>query len=324
MKRLAVLASLGCLLATAPAQAQSYPSRTITMVVTAAAGGVTDTVARALAQHLSQTWGQQVVIENRGGAAHSQAMAAVARSSPDGYTLMVGEAGGFVINPAIYPKGKLEYDEKKDFIPITGLVRINQAVLARKDLPVANAKELIELAKKKPGTITYATAGIGSAPHMNIALFESMSGVKFLPVHYRGAAPALNDVIGGHVDLMTVSISLALPPYQAGKIKILGIGSEKRVPGLADMPTVGETGLPGFTSTTWFGLFAPAGTPHDIVMKLNAEAAKLFNDSEFKKKFLDPQFFEPLVTSPEQFQKFIDGEIAKWGKVVKAANIKIE
>jgi tripartite-type tricarboxylate transporter receptor subunit TctC len=324
MSRLAVLASLGCLLATAPAQAQSYPSRTITMVVTAAAGGVTDTVARALAQHLSQAWGQQVVIENRGGAAHSQAMAAVARSSPDGYTLMVGEAGGFVINPAIYPKGKLDYDEKKDFIPITGLVRINQALLARKDLPASNAKELIELAKKKPGAITYATAGIGSAPHMNIALFESMSGVKFLPVHYRGAAPALNDVIGGHVDLMTVSISLALPPYQAGKIKILGIGSEKRVPGLTDMPTVAGTGLPGFTSTTWFGLFAPAGTPHDIVMKLNAEAAKLFGDPEFKKKFLDPQFFEPLVTSPEQFQTFIDAEIAKWGKVVKAANIKIE
>jgi tripartite-type tricarboxylate transporter receptor subunit TctC len=324
MKRLVVLASLGCLLAAAPAQAQSYPSRTVTMVVTAAAGGVTDVVARALAQHLSQTWGQQVVIENRGGAAHSQAMSAVARSSPDGYTIMVGEAGGFVINPAIYPKGKLEYDEKKDFIPITGLVRINQALLARKDLPASNAKELIELAKKKPGAITYATAGIGSAPHMNIALFESMSGVKFLPVHYRGAAPALNDVIGGHVDLMTVSISLALPPYQAGKIKILGIGSEKRVPGLTDMPTLGETGLPGFTSTTWFGLFAPAGTPHDIVMKLNAEAAKLFNDPEFKKKFLEPQFFEPLVTSPEQFQTFIDAEIAKWGKVVKAANIKIE
>jgi tripartite-type tricarboxylate transporter receptor subunit TctC len=323
MKRLVVLASLG-LLAAAPAQAQSYPSRTITMVVTAAAGGVTDTVARALAQHLQQTWKEQVVIENRGGAAHSQAMAVVARSQPDGYTLMVGEAGGFVINPAIYPKGKLEYDEKKDFIPITGLVRINQAVLARKDLPASNAKELIELAKKKPGAITYATAGIGSAPHMNIALFESMSGVKFLPVHYRGAAPAMNDVIGGHVDLMTVSISLALPPYHAGKIKILGIGSEKRVTGLTDMPTVGETGLPGFTSTTWFGLFAPAGTPHDIVMKLNAEAAKLFNDPEFKKKFLEPQFFEPLVTSPEQFQKFIDAEIAKWGKVVKAANIKIE
>jgi tripartite-type tricarboxylate transporter receptor subunit TctC len=324
MKRLVALAFLGCLSAAGPVQAQSYPSRTVTMVVTAAAGGVTDTVARALAQHLSQAWGQQVIVENRGGAAHSQAMTVVARSQPDGYTIMVGEAGGFVINPAIYPKGKLDYDEKKDFIPVTGLVKINQALLARNDLPVANAKELIDLAKKNPGAITYATAGIGSAPHMNIALFESMSGVKFLPVHYRGAALALNDVMGGHVDLMTVSISLALPPSQAGQLKILGIGSEKRVPGLADMPTVSETGLPGFTSTTWFGLFAPAGTPRDVVMKLNTETAKLFSDPEFKKRFLEPQFFEPLVTSPEQFQKFIDAEIDKWSKVVKAANIRVD
>jgi tripartite-type tricarboxylate transporter receptor subunit TctC len=323
MKRLGMAALLAWLSITA-AQAQSYPSHTITMVVTAAAGGVTDVVARALAQHLTQAWGQQIVIENRGGAAHSQAMAVVARSQPDGYTLMVGEAGGFVINPAIYPKGKLEYDEKKDFIPITGLVRINQALLARSDLPISNAKELIELAKKKPGSITYATAGIGSAPHMNIALFESMSGAKFLPVHYRGAAPALNDVIGGHVDLMTVSISLALPPYQAGKIKILGIGSEKRLPQLANMPTVGETGLPGFTSTTWFGFFAPAGTPHDIVMKLNTEARKMLDDPEFRKKFLEPQMFQPLGSSPEEFESFIQAEISKWSKVVKAADIKIE
>src|ERR1041384_4687924 len=140
MNRISMIASLGLLLAAAPAQAQSYPSRTVTMVVTAAAGGVTDVVARALAQHLSQTWGQQVVVENRGGAAHSQAMAVVARSAADGYTLMVGEAGGFVINPAIYPKGKLAYDEKKDFMPITGLVRINQAVLAANTLPVSNVK----------------------------------------------------------------------------------------------------------------------------------------------------------------------------------------
>jgi tripartite-type tricarboxylate transporter receptor subunit TctC len=237
---------------------------------------------------------------------------------------MVGEAGGFVINPAIYPKGKLAYDEKKDFIPITGLVRINQAVLAANTLPVSNVKELIALAKQKPGEITYATAGIGSAPHMNIALLESMAGIKLQAVHYRGAAPALNDVIAGHVQLMTVSISLALPPYQAGKLKILGIGSAKRLPQIADQPTVSETGLPGYLSTTWFGLFAPAGTPRDIVMKLNAETHKLFTDPEFTKKFLEPQMFEPLVTSPEQFESFIHDEINKWSKVVKQANIKID
>ncbi len=324
MKGLVASVSLACLLAVAPARAQSYPTKPITMVVTAAAGGVTDVVARALAQHLSEAWKQQVIVENRGGAAHSQAMTVVARSQPDGYTLLVAEAGGFVINPAIYPKGKLEYDEKKDFAPVTGLVKINQALLASTSLPVSNVKELIALAKAKPGEITYGTAGIGSAPHMNIALLESMAGVKFQAVHYRGAALALNDIIGGHTNLMSVSVSLALPPFRAGKIKILGIGSDKRLPQVADIPTVGETGLPGYEATTWFGLFAPAGTPRDIVMKLNGEARKLFSDPAFEKKFMEPQMFQPLVSSPEEFEKFIQAEISKWSKVVKEANIRIE
>jgi tripartite-type tricarboxylate transporter receptor subunit TctC len=321
---LRIVMALGALLAATPAPAQTYPSRTITIVVTAAAGGVTDVVARALAQHLTQAWGQQVIVENRGGAAHTQAMSAVARAQPDGYTLLVGEAGGFVINPSIYPKGKLNYDVTTDFIPVTGLVRINQAIIAANSLPASNVKELIALAKQKPGEITYATAGIGSAPHMNIALLESMAGIKLLPVHYRGAALALNDVIAGHVKLMTVSLSLSLPPYRAGKVKLIGVGSEKRMPQIADLPTVSETGLPGYTSTTWFGLFAPAGMPHDIVMKLNAETAKMFNDPDFKKKFMEPQMFEPLVSSPEQFSSFIQAEIKKWTKVIREANIKIE
>jgi tripartite-type tricarboxylate transporter receptor subunit TctC len=324
MKRIAAIVSLGLLLAASSAQAETYPSRTINMVVTAAAGGVTDVVARALGQHLTEAWGQQVVIENRGGAAHTQAMSVVARSQPDGYTLMVGEAGGFVINPMIYPKGKLDYDVTTDFIPVTGLVRINQALLANKDLPVTNAKELITLAKSKPGQLTFGTAGIGSAPHMNMALFESMAGVKLQAVHYRGAAPALNDVIGGHINLMSVSVSLALAPYRDGRLKILGIGSEKRLPQVADIPTVGETGLPGYEATTWFGLFAPKGTPPEIVTKLNAETAKMFNDPTFQEKFLKPQMFQPLVTSPKEFDTFIKAEIAKWSKVVHEADIKVD
>jgi tripartite-type tricarboxylate transporter receptor subunit TctC len=324
MKRIAAIVSLGLLLAASSAQAETYPSRTINMVVTAAAGGVTDVVARALGQHLTEAWGQQVVIENRGGAAHTQAMSVVARSQPDGYTLMVGEAGGFVINPMIYPKGKLDYDVTTDFIPVTGLVRINQALLANKDLPVTNAKELIALAKSKPGQLTFGTAGIGSAPHMNMALFESMAGVKLQAVHYRGAAPALNDVIGGHINLMSVSVSLALAPYRDGRLKILGIGSKKRLPQVPDIPTVGETGLPGYEATTWFGLFAPKGTPPEIVTKLNAETAKMFNDPAFQEKFLKPQMFQPLVTSPKEFDTFIKAEIAKWSKVVHEADIKVD
>ena len=237
---------------------------------------------------------------------------------------MIAEAGTFTINPAIYPKGKLPYDEKADFAPVSGLVRINQALLASKALPVSNAKELIALAKQKPGELNFGTAGIGSAPHMNIELFKNMAGVNLNAVHYRGAAPALNDLIAGHISLMSVSVSLAVPPYQAGQIKILGIGSEKRLKQVADIPTVAETGLPGYEATTWFGLFAPAGTPRDIVMKLNGAVRKVFDDPAFEEKFLAPQMFQSLASSPEEFDAFIKAETQKWSKVVREANIKVE
>ena len=324
MKWLGVIAPLIGLLATMPAEAQSYPSRPITLVVTAAAGGVTDVVARAFGQKLSESWGQQVIVENKGGAAHVTGASAVAKAPPDGHTLMVAEAGTFTINPAIYPKGKLPYDEKTDFVPVSGLVRINQALLASKALPVANAKELIELARQRPGELNFGTAGIGSAPHMNIELFKSLSGVNLTPVHYRGAAPALNDLVAGHIGVMSVSVSLALPPYQAGQIKILGIGSEKRLAKVADIPTVAETGLPGYEATTWFGLFAPAGTPRDVVMKLNGEVRKIFGDPAFEEKFMAPQMFQSLASSPEQFEAFINAETQKWSKVIRQANIKVE
>jgi tripartite-type tricarboxylate transporter receptor subunit TctC len=321
---LCVLASLGSLSMVSAAQAQTYPSRAINIVVTAAAGGVTDVVARAFGQKLTESWGQQVIVENKGGAAHVTGATAVARAAPDGYTLLVAEAGTFVINPALYPKGKLTYDERTDFIPITGLVRINQALLASKSLPVSSAKELIELAKQKPGELTFGTAGVGSAPHMNIELFENMSGVKFTPVHYRGAAPALNDIIAGHINLMSVSVSLALPPHEAGQLKILGIGSEQRLSKVPNIPTVSETGLPGYEATTWFGLFAPAGTPRDVVMKLNAEAKKVFSDPVFEQKFMAPQMFQSLVMPPEEFDAYIKRETQKWSKVIEAQNIKID
>src|SRR6266536_2073466 len=238
--RLGALILLACLADPAAAQTQSYPTRTITITVTAAAGGVTDVVARALGQRLAEAWGQQVVIENKGGAAHVVGAQSVAKAAPDGYSLLVAEAGTFTVNPTLYGKGKLPYDEEKDFIPITGIVRINQALLGHPSLPANNVRELIELASKKPGELTYGTAGIGSAPHMNMVLFESMANVKLVPVHYRGAAPALTDVIAGHVNLMSVSVSLALPPLRAGQIKIFGIGSGKRLPLAPAIPTVAE------------------------------------------------------------------------------------
>jgi tripartite-type tricarboxylate transporter receptor subunit TctC len=323
-KGLGALILLTCLAGGAPAQAQSYPTRTITLTVTAAAGGVTDVVARALGQRLAETWGQQVVIENKGGAAHVVGAQSVAKAAPDGYSLLVAEAGTFTINPTLYGKGKLPYDEEKDFIPITGIVRINQALLAHPSLPAKTVRELIELASKKPGELTYGTAGIGSAPHMNMVLFESMAGVKLVPVHYRGAAPALSDVIAGHVNLMSVSVSLALPPFRSGQIKIFGIGSTKRLPPAADIPTVAENGLPGYEATTWFGLFATAGTPREIVDKINAETAKILADAQFREKFLAPQMFEPMGSSPEEFADYIKAQTRKWAKVIREQNLSID
>lgn len=323
-KRLGPLVLLACLAGAAQAQAQSYPARTITLTVTAAAGGVTDVVARALGQRLAEVWGQQVVIENKGGAAHVVGAQSVAKAAPDGYSLLAAEAGTFTINPTLYGKGKLPYDEDKDFVPIIGLVRINQALLGHPSLPANNVRELIALAKTKPGELTYGTAGIGSAPHMNMVLFESMAGIKLQAVHYRGAAPALTDVIAGHVNLMSVSVSLALPPFRTGQIRIFGIGSRERLAPAADIPTVAEAGLPGYEASTWFGLFATAGTPRDIVNKINLEVGKILADTEFRKKFLAPQMFEPMASTPEEFADFIKAQTTKWAKLIREQKLSIE
>ena len=314
---------LCCLDGVSLAQTASYPDRPITLVITSAPGGVTDVVGRALGQELSKAWGQPVVIENKGGGGHILGAETVAKAAPDGYTLLVGESGTFTVNPTLYPKDKLPYDTEKDFIPITGLVRINQALLADRSLPVASAADLIALAKSKSGQLTYGTAGIGSALHMNMELFDSMAGVKLIPVHYRGATPALNDLIGGSINVMTVSVATALPPFHAGQVKILGVGSLKRLPQVPDIPTVAES-LPGYQATAWFGLFGTAGTPRDVVMKIDAEAQRIFGDPAFRARFLDPQMFESMAGPPGEFAAYIKAERAKWTKVIHDDNIKLE
>jgi len=315
---------LACVSAAAAAQAHSYPVRPITITVTAAPGGVTDVVGRAIGQRLSQSWGQQVVIENKGGGAHVLGAASVAKAAPDGYSLLLAEAGAFVINPTLYGKGKLPYDEEKDFVPITGLVRIHQALLGHPSVPAANVRELVALARERPNELTYATAGIGSALHMNMVLFASMAGVKLQPVHYRGAAPALADVIAGHVNLMSLSVSAALPPAQSGQVRIFGIGSPQRLAAAPDIPTVAESGLPGYEASSWFGLFAPAGTPRDIVLKINKEITAILNDPAFGEKILAPQIFEPMASSPEAFADYIAAQKRKWSGLIREQHLSIE
>ena len=323
-KWIGALLSLGCLLGSTAAQAQTYPSKTITIVVTAAAGGVSDVVARAIGQRLAEVWGQQVVIENKGGGAHIIGAQQVGKAAPDGHTLLVAEAGTFVLNPTLYPKEKLSYDTEKDIAPITGLVRINQALIANNGLQASNVRELLELAKKKPGEITYGTAGVGSAPHMNMIKFENMAQVKLQAVHYRGAAPALNDIIAGHINLMSVSLSLVVQPSEAKKLKVLAVGSDHHVPQLPNSPTVSESGVPGYEAGTWFGLATTGGTPRDVVMKINAEVQKILADPAFQQKFMAPQMFESMASSPEEFSQYIKSEIPRWAKVIREQNLVIE
>jgi tripartite-type tricarboxylate transporter receptor subunit TctC len=238
--------------------------------------------------------------------------------------LLVAEAGTFSLNPSLYSPEKLGYDVERDLAPITGLVRINQALIASNELPVSNVRELIALAKQKPGEITYGTAGIGSAPHVNIAKLENMADVKLQAIHYRGAAPALNDVMAGHINLMSVSISLVVQPFEARKLKILAVGSPHRVAQLPNTPTVSESGLPGYEAATWFGLATTAGTPREVILKINADVQKILNDPEFRAKFLAPQLFESMASSPEKFDQYIRVETQSWAKIIREQKLAIQ
>jgi tripartite-type tricarboxylate transporter receptor subunit TctC len=313
------LAFASCSLATA----QSYPSKPIHIVVPFAPGGITDVIGRALAQRLAEAWGQQVVVENKpGGGTGQVGTDYVAKSAPDGYTLLVTADATFVTSPHTY--SKLPYDPIADFVPITGLGISPQALIVNPSLPVRTVSELVDLAKTKPGEIYYGTFGIGSSGHLNIILLEGMTGTKFTPVHYRGAAPGITDVIGGHIQMMIVSIGLVTQSWQAGSLKVLGFGSTTRLPQYPDVPTIAESGLPGYEAGSWYGLAAPKGTPPEIVAKLNAETQRIFSDPAFREKFLAPNFIFSIVSSPDEFAERIRTESAKWGKVIKDAGVRVE
>jgi len=318
------LLSAGTLCLANTGQAQNYPTKTITIIVTAAAGGVTDVVARAIGQKLNEAWGQQIIIENRGGGAHIIGASAVASAAPDGHTLMVAEAGTFVINPALYSRDKIPFDPDKAFAPITGLVRIHHAMITTPSFPANSVADVIAMSKTKPNSITYGTAGVGSGPHVNIARLQNVAGIQMVPVHYRGATPSLNDVMGGHTNMMLVSVSSALPNFRAGQVKMIGIGSPQRLTAVPDVPTIAEGGnLPGFIAGTWFGMATTGGTPPDVVRKIHAEVVKIVNEPAFRERFLAKQLYEPMTSSTPEFEAYIKSELQNWAKVIKEQNLAI-
>jgi tripartite-type tricarboxylate transporter receptor subunit TctC len=316
------LTLLGYVLVSATAQAQSWPTKTVTFVVTAAAGGVTDVVARAIAQPLSQKWGQQIVIENKGGAGHIVGAVAVAKTPPDGHTILVAERGTFVLNPHLYPAEKLPY-KMSDLAPITGLVRIHHAMIVKKDLPANSLADVIKLAKQQPGKLTYGTAGIGSGPHVNMALLEQAAGIKMLAAHYRGANPAINDLTGGHIDMMLIALTSALGAEKAGQVKVLAIGAPQRLPEYPNLPLTSEA-VSGYSPGTWFAMATTAGVSKDVIAKINKDVRDVINAPEINERFVKKQLYDPMVSSVEEFAATLQSELALWGKVIKEQNLQIK
>jgi tripartite-type tricarboxylate transporter receptor subunit TctC len=305
----------------APAQAQDYPNRPITLVVPYAAGGGNDLFARIASEKMSKTLGQQIVIENRPGAGGSTATRAVAKAAPDGYTLVIGGTGTLAVNPTLYQN--VGYDPRKDFAPV-GLIGTSAlVVLVNPNLPARSIPELIALAKKEPGKLNYASAGVGSGIHLGTVLFEMMAGVKLTHVPYRGSAPALTDLIGGHVSIYFSSLPPAVGLVSEGKVRALAVTGLKRSEIFPNLPTVAETGLPGFEAVLHYGIVAPAGTPRPVIDKLSAALREAVNAPDTKER-MAKDGTEPLLSTPEEYAADIDREEIKWSAVVRQSGAKGE
>jgi tripartite-type tricarboxylate transporter receptor subunit TctC len=303
----------------APGHAETqYPSRLVKIVVPAAAGSTTDTLARVLADHLGRKWGQSVIVENISGAAMNLGSERVARSDPDGYTLLVAPPSPLSLNQMLFRD--LQYDPTQ-FVPITLVAKVSNVLAVRKDLPANSVKELIAYGKANPDKLTFASQGVGSTAHLSASQLELLAGIKMVHVPYRGAVPALNDLMAGHVDLFFDTLATSVPLFRAGKIKILAVAGPERAAALPDIPTVSEAGLPGFRSITWFGLVAPPKTPPELAERINRDAVEVLKSNDVT-TLLGKLGLEPGATSPADTAKFFAGETELWGKVIKQTGLK--
>ena len=298
-----------------------YPTKPVHIVVPYPAGGAVDAFARVLTQQLSEMWGQQVVVDNRPGASTMIGAEQVAKSPPDGYTLLLTAELTLVIVPHLYEK--IPYDPLRDFAPVVALVSATQALVANPSLPVKTVKDLVALAKAKPGQLTFGSFGNGSTGHLNMEVLQAMTGARFNHIPYNGAGPAMNDVIGGHIDFMLAALSIVKGNVQAGKLHMIGVGSNHRSSEFPDVPTLSESGAPGFEAKSWFGLVAPAGTPPDVIKKINQDVTRVISDHAFAEKYLAAQGLELITGTPEQFAAFVRAETVRWGKIVKDADVKM-
>ena len=302
------------------AQAQAYPSKPVRVVVPFPPGGPTDIVARLMAQKMAEGLKQPVVVENRGGAGGVPGTEAVAKSPPDGYTLLLGTIGGLAVSMSLVPNRG--YDTLRDLAPITQAVNVTSILVVHPSVPARSVKELLALARAQPGRLNYGSSGAGTVTHLAGELLKLMGRVDITHVPYKGAAPAMTAILSGEVDLTYENSLLIVPHIRSGKVRALGVTSATRSKLLPELPSIAET-LPGFGASGWYGLLAPAATPRDILSRLNTEAVRALRAPEVADK-LSSQGAEPMPGSPEDFAAFIRSEIDKWAKVVKAANMKAD
>jgi tripartite-type tricarboxylate transporter receptor subunit TctC len=314
----AVAASLA--LAAGMGAAQTWPAQPVKIIVGYPAGGASDVAARLVGQKMSERLGQPVVIDNRPGAAGNIGADLVAKASADGYTLLLGTIS-LSVNPSLYPQ--MTYDPLKDLAPISMISSTPFLLVSNPNSPYPSAKALLDAARSGKGEINYATAGNGSGSHLFTELLKSTAGIKLTHIPYKGAAPAMNDVLGNQVPVTFDNIITTLPLVKAGKLRALAVSTKQRSKVAPDIPTLAESGVPGFDATAWFGLFAPTGTPRDVLLRLNREVAEAVKDPVVSEKLLQLGA-EPVSSSPEQFDAFFRGEVAKWGKVVRQSRITID
>ena len=317
-KRLLLL--IGLAFAVVAAHAQQFPSKPVRIINPFAPGGATDIIARTMAQKLTEAWGQAVVVENRAGASGAIGVEMVAKSPPDGYTLLIATQTTHAANPALYPK--LPYDAAKDFAPLTLAGSTPLALMVKPSLPVSSVKELIEFAKN-PAKLVYASGGNGTSQHLTAELMKSMSSTYMLHIPYRGAGPAMTDLLGGQVDLMFDNLPTALPHIKAGKLRGLAVTTAARSPLAPELPTMAESGLPGFELSTWFAFFAPAGTPRAVVDKISGDMRRVLMQPDMKER-LAAIGVDVRASTPDELATFQRAELAKWGKIVKDSGAKVD
>jgi tripartite-type tricarboxylate transporter receptor subunit TctC len=316
-----LVAALVLSAASTMAHAQAWPSKPIRYIVPFAAGGTTDILARTISEKLSIALGQPVVVENKPGAGGGVGAAETAKAAPDGYTIMGGTISTHAINATLY--SKLPYDPVKDFIPITLIARVPNMLVINNDIPAKNVAELIALMKASPGKWSFASSGNGTSQHLSGELFKGMAGVEMQHIPYKGSPPALTDVMGGQVNMTFDNITTAWVLAKGGKLRAIAVTTAQRSPVAPDVPTLAESGLPGYEIGSWQGVFAPAGTPPDIVKRLNTEIVKIINSPDVQKKLLELGA-EPVANSSEDFTAFVKTEVVKWGDVVKKSGAKVD